>query len=214
MNDKDTDRDDQAWFDLLAGRTSDQACPEARRDAEDLRAAILQRHDLPQAPEMDERARSERLVNRARAEGLLDPGRTCTDDRPRWWKGSFLPWWSRLGGAVALLVMFGTVWQLQRPVDPDEGRSAEVERGSGVQRLQADDPNALRERLMADLRAAGAEVQPYERLTRLGIDVDLPQPVPQALTDVATRYGLHMDADLGVLMVEIEQTSGAAGGSK
>ena len=69
--------------------------------------------------------------------------------------------------------------------------------------LRADDPQALRERIAADLAAGGVAVTRYERLGRYGLDAELPLPAPPALLDTLRGHGLQPGAD-GSLRVEVE----------
>jgi hypothetical protein len=69
--------------------------------------------------------------------------------------------------------------------------------------LTARDPQALKHQLTEELQAAGAKVAGYERLDRVGIDADLPQPLPAQLVRVLERHHIPIPSD-GVLIVEIE----------
>lgn len=97
------------------------------------------------------------------------------------------PW--RLAPAALLLALgLGLVWQLQRPADTER---ADVERsGAAVQRLTAADPVQRQQQLLQALRAAGLDAQPFERLGRRGVDIELPVPLPPAQAAALKQQGL------------------------
>ena len=80
-----------------------------------------------------------------------------------------------------------------------------VERGAstGIVRLRAPDPMSLKRELMQELEGAGVHVTGYESFGRLGIDADLPTPLPEAVRAVLARHGIVPPHD-SVLQVEIE----------
>ena len=63
-------------------------------------------------------------------------------------------------------------------------------RGAPVQRVEAPDAQSRRQQMLLDLRAAGFDAQPFERLGRAGIDVSLPVPLPATQAAALTRLGL------------------------
>lgn len=196
--------DDQHWFDLLAGRAAPGASGSTHAEAAALRQA-LQRHRA-QAPEGSPAAadaRISRLLARARADGVLpaahppashppaaadrlpSPARPGTAGRGR------LPtvaWGGMLGAGVAagLVAVATALWLVPAPGDHPAPES--VLRGAALQQLPAADPAQRRQQLLVDLRAAGFEVQPFDRLGRPGLDITLPVPLPadqaRALTDL------------------------------
>jgi hypothetical protein len=78
-----------------------------------------------------------------------------------------------------------------------------VYRGGGTVRVEASDPNALKQQLTAELTAAGAHVTGFERLGRPGIDVDFPQPLTPQIRQVLAQHHLPTPAD-GELTIEFE----------
>jgi hypothetical protein len=80
----------------------------------------------------------------------------------------------------------------------------EVVRGvdHGTVHMEARDPAALKRQLTDELEAAGVKVSGYERLGRVGIDADLPQPLPPEVAIILARHQIPIPSD-GVLVVEI-----------
>jgi hypothetical protein len=181
------DPDDQAWFDLLAGRDTPGASTATQAEAAALRAA-LHRH-APRAPAGQPPAadaRIARLLDRARAEGVLPPvaaaGRAAGLTLA--WRPPRRAWAGALAAGVAVL---GLALLLHRPVDAPADN---VLRGAAVQQLQAADPLQRRQDLLQALRAAGFDAQPFDRLGRPGIDIALPVPLPAAQARALAALGL------------------------
>jgi hypothetical protein len=177
--------DDELWLDALAGRaTVDSA---AAREAHELRDAMLARN-LPDVVVTDtDPAREQMLLTRARANGLLVARRTQTPGL-------------RLGLAAAAVVCVALgFWLVQRPQD-----DAFVVRSAtnGTIHIEAKNPQALKQRLLGDLRAAGVAANGYQRLGSEGIDADLPPVLNDKVAAVLDHYGLAPPTD-GVLRVEI-----------
>ena len=135
--------------------------------------------------------RAEALLARARAAGLLARAKPPTVS----WR------WPALAAAGLAGVVLAAGLLLRPSGEPETVRSSPGE----VVRLTAADPSATAQRILHDLRAAGVEATPYERLGRQGIDADLPQPLPSAVRSVLRRHGIPEPVD-GVLQVEIEGT--------
>jgi hypothetical protein len=76
-----------------------------------------------------------------------------------------------------------------------------TERGGDVQQRRAAEPRPARDALLADLRAAGIDAQPYERLGRPGLDIGLAHPLSDAHRQALVRAGLAIPAG-PVLRVE------------
>jgi hypothetical protein len=177
--------DDDLWLDALAGRTTVDSA--AAREAQELRGAMLAR----EIPEVDvaqiDPAREQMLLARARREGPLGARFNQTPGL-------------RLSLAAAAVVCIALgFWFVQRPQD-----DAFVVRSAtnGTIHIEAHDPQALKQRLLADLRAAGVTANGYQRLGSEGIDADLPPVLNGKVAAVLDRYGLAPPAD-GVLRVEI-----------
>ena len=167
------DDDDQHWLDLMAGRAVPDARSATRQDAAWLRAALLAyRVDAPAGEPTRPDLRVQRLLQRAHVAGLLqaEPATGGAWQRLRQWLiGDGQP--LRLGALAAALVLcvvgLQLLWQTTEP-DP-----AAVERGAALQTLRVADPRAERDAMQAALRQAGLEATPYERLGRLGLDIEL-----------------------------------------
>ena len=106
----------------------------------------------------------------------------------------------RAWGAAALMVgvvMLG--WHLRpaAPVDETSQSSAE-----SIAHLTASDPRALRQQIVSELRAAGADANGYEQLGINGIDADLPRRVAPAIRTVLEKHSIPVPAD-GVLRIEM-----------
>lgn len=177
--------DDPQWLDLLAGR---QVADPDRRTAQEaawLRAALLAyRAQAPAGVPAAPAERVARLLARARASGLIPaPHDAGTARGPR----SILRWPISALALVGLAALVVLPWVPLPGVDRDSGA---VMRGDVVQTRRAADPAADREVLRAALQAVGIESAPYQRLGRLGLDVDLPRPLTAAQRDALARLGL------------------------
>jgi hypothetical protein len=191
--------DDDAWLEALAGRIEpEQVAAEQQRplmlEAIALREWI-RRQESPALPDVVtiDAKREEDLLGRARLDGLL--ARTAAGQRARF----------RLRGLglAAAAVLFAAVgielWQSTRLGPQETFRGLD----HGTIHLVARDPPALKRQLTEELQAAGATVLSYERLGRVGIDVDLPQPLPAQIARILERHHIPLPSD-GVLVVEIE----------
>jgi hypothetical protein len=197
-----TDADD-AWLEALAGRPSEtqsSLIQEGLALRERIREQELENAAASEGlPEVDA-ARESELIARAVAEGLLAPRPTPARPTP-----ARAAWSRRFGGmrfmAAAAVVIVAAAVGLLRSMQP----ATESFRGAhnGTIRLEARDPPALKRRLIDELSAAGVEVSGYERLGHVGIDADLPQPVPPQVRQVLERHHIPVPAD-GALTVEID----------
>jgi hypothetical protein len=127
-----------------------------------------------------------RLLDRARAEGVLPPAAAAgrAPGRAATWRPTHGVWAGALAAGVAVL---GLALLLQRPADAP-GDS--VLRGAAVQQLPAADPLQRRQDLLQALRAAGFDAQPFDRLGRPGLDIALPVPLPPAQARALADLGL------------------------
>jgi len=134
------------------------------------------------------------------------------------WQAPAWRWGGAFSGALALSLLVWLGLPTQSPWSAEDGAPAAASggvaggetggamRGSdGVLQLRVPDPQAWRESLATDLQAQGLELRRYERLGRLGLDVELSglraerQPAVQA---ILKRRGIPWPAD-GVLMLEL-----------
>ena len=195
-----TVEDEAAWLDALAGRVDPQEeRSNAVREALALRAFIRAQEIKIEAtmPSVDA-VRERELMERARAAGLLSaaaPARV-SPYRRRWFAGS------RTGFAAAATVVLAVgaavLWRSTLP--PPEALRGII---GGTVHLEARDPPALKRRLAEELTAVGVSVSGYERFGHLGIDADLPLPVPAAVAHVLERHHIPVPRD-GALVVEID----------
>jgi len=196
--DADAD-DDQHWFDLMAGRAVADAHGRTRADAAWMRAALLAyRAEAPAGSVPAAETRVLRLLHRAVQAGVL-PAPTASRAEPdaspwqrlwRRWQAQMTPGrpWRFAPVMLVLALAVGGVWQLQQPAEPER---ADVERaGAALQRLNVVDPAQHRQQLLASLRAAGLDAQPFDRLGRLGIDIELPAPLSAAQAQALKQAGL------------------------
>jgi len=190
------DEPDDVWLEALAGRVSPAQVSEQSR-ALALEAAALREFireegsvsslDVPGVSA----AREEELIARARRDGLLVSYSTNVRARPNLRRLS-------LSAAAVLIVAVGIgVWRASLP-------PLEVVRGvdHGTVHMEARDPAALKRQLTDELEAAGVKVSGYERLGRVGIDADLPQPLPPEVAKILARHQIPIPSD-GALVVEI-----------
>jgi hypothetical protein len=83
-------------------------------------------------------------------------------------------------------------------VPPETFRGA----ANGVVELETQDPRALKQRLIQELKGAGVSATGYERLDRVGLDADIPLPVTPNVRRVLKQHQIPVPSD-GVLVVEI-----------
>lgn len=184
--------DDQHWLDLMAGRAAPDADARTRKEAAWLRAAMLSyREAAPPGAPADADDRVARLLTKAREAGVLPtaPPNTSMDAaNDASLSGKPASRWPRWPQALAAGVVLCAAVALLVPRQPDE--EAGTLRGAPVQTVQAQDAAARRQQLLQDLRAAGFDAQPYERLGRPGIDVALPVPLPAERAAALKRLDL------------------------
>jgi hypothetical protein len=190
------DDPDDVWLEALAGRVSPAQVSEQSRalalEAAALREFIREEESVSSldVPGVSA-AREEELIARARRDGLLVSYSTDARARPSLRRLS-------LSAAAVLVVAVGIgVWRASLP-------PLEVVRGvdHGTVHMEARDPAALKRQLTDELEAAGVKVSGYERLGRVGIDADLPQPLSAEVTKILERHQIPIPSD-GALVVEI-----------
>jgi hypothetical protein len=202
--------DDDDWLDALAGRINASQRPSEgvaqSSNAPVSRSLVLEELALREfihrqgsvaaaVPPVDP-ARESELIARARREGLLDsqkPAAGSRSDQQR------LRWRLAMPTAAIILIAAGIgSWQFSLK-HPESVRGI----GQGAIHIQAPDPTALRSQLTEELRAAGATVTGYERFGRLGMDIDLPKPIPKKIVEILERHHIPVPAD-GVLVIEVK----------
>ena len=104
--------------------------------------------------------------------------------------------WTTAGLTVAVLVLG---WHLRPAAPVDETSQSSSE---NIAHLTAADPRALRQQIVSELRAAGADANGYEQLGINGIDADLPRPVLPAVRTVLEKHSIPVPGN-GVLRIEI-----------
>jgi hypothetical protein len=184
--------DDQAWLETLAGRGRPDFPGSEATEASALReliAAQLQ-EDGTAVAEVDAQ-REAALIMRARVEGLLPQGVTRPAGRV---------WWLTGGALAATAILASIILSLLRNAPVSENFRG---MDGGAVRIESSNPQALKDRLLRELSAVGVHATGYDRLGRLGIDADLPQPLPPAVQHVLERHHIPLPSD-GVLAVEIE----------
>jgi len=193
--------DDDAWLDALAGRMEavdgEGAQSSLVLEALALREFIRRQESASETavPAVDP-ARELELIARAHSEGLVvsqipaarsPPSR----QRPRWRMA--------IPAAAVILIAAGSGFWQSSIKQPEYVRGVD----HGATLIQARDPAALRRQLTEELRTAGATVTGYERFGRLGMDVDLPQPLPKAIAEILQRHHIPVPSN-GVLVIEVE----------
>ena len=106
----------------------------------------------------------------------------------------------RAWGAAALMVgvvMLG--WHLRPAAPVDETSQSSLE---SIAHLTATDPRALRQQIVSELRAAGADASGYEQLGINGIDADLSRPITPSVRAVLEKHRIPVPAN-GVLRIEM-----------
>jgi hypothetical protein len=180
--------DDHDWLDALAGRGTSHTA--TGREAQALRLALRAAHGtadnvVPLAAR--DASREQELLERAVREGLLE--------RAQRRKIGLLP----IAAGLALIFMAGLMIRTQLAA-PDFEVVRSVD--GNVVRLLADDPAALKSRILAALRAAGVDATGYEALGVHGIDADLPQPLTPEVRGALAQFDIPEPTD-GELRVEI-----------
>jgi hypothetical protein len=192
------DEPDDVWLAALAGRVAPALVSEQSRalalEAAALREFIREQESVGslEVPGVSA-AREEELIARARRDGLL-----VSYSRPA---RPSLRWLSLSAAAVLVVAVGMGVWRASLP-------PSEVVRGvdHGTVHLEARDPAALKRQLTDELEAAGVKVSGYARLGRVGIDADLPQPLPPEVAKILERHQIPIPSD-GALVVEIASES-------
>jgi hypothetical protein len=185
--------EDQAWLEALAGRRAATPASAGTQEAHALRALIQAqtREDTAAAASVDP-AREAALIERARAEGLLSRRAA-----PRWgWRSRMV---SRPALAAAAVATLAIAVAVTRYVSAP---TATLRGGLETVRLEARDPQALRQELIQELRAAGVvHVSGYQQFGRIGIDADLPQPLTPQVRGVLARHGIPVPGDAALVVV-------------
>jgi hypothetical protein len=185
------EEDDDDWLDALAGRSG------AESNALALEALLLRKFIQSQAPAITldipsaDAKREQQLIERARSEELL----SAPSPRRRWFVDARV----KFTAAAMVIIAAGIgLWQLTLP--PTETLRGTV---NGIVHLEARDPATLKRQLTEELHALGVQVSGYERLGHIGIDAELPQPVPAPIAEILERHHIPVPTD-GALTVEID----------
>jgi hypothetical protein len=187
--------DDQTWLETLAGRGHSGSEGTDASEALVLRELIgaqLQ-EDGTAVAEVDAQ-REAALIMRARVEGLL-PAQGATRSARR-------VWWLTSGALAATAILASIILSLLRNAPVSENFRG---MDGGTVRIESSNPQALKDRLLRELDAIGIHATGYDRLGRLGIDADLPQPLPPAVQHLLEKHHIPLPND-GVLTVEIEDS--------
>lgn len=227
-NDRAAAEDDDArWLAALAGRPQSGTDAATAAEAAWLRQVVRSEPPpewLPDPSPWQAAARRERLIERARAAGLLAERpaagswravlaalglaggrcRVCAALEPPGW-----------AGALVLLLMLAvgapTLWQSALP-GPSTDDAATLRAAAPVLRPVVGDPLRSRAELARQLTAAGAQVAPYERAGRLGLDAEWPAAARTAVAEVLVRAGLARPAGAAdELLIEFEPMGGRYG---
>jgi hypothetical protein len=185
--------EDDRWLDVLAGRA-----PGGPADAEAraLRRLINTqlREDAYVVAEVDASRQAE-LVARARAVGLLPPADVARF-KPRAHRTTL---WMGGGLAATALIASVLVGWYRLSVPPSETyRSMQ----GGTVRLVSRNPAELKRTLIRELREVGIQATGYDRLDRVGLDAELPTPVPSGVRQVLERHHIPIPDD-SALVIEI-----------
>ena len=176
--------DDDDWLEGLAGRGNLDS--PAHSEGTRLRAALSA---VAEAQSQQERGpddlREDRLLQRARLEGLL---------RPRSPRRAYR--WTALAACFTLAAV-GISWYLNPGAPSMVMRSAQ----GGIARVEVADPAAEQGAFIAALRAAGATVRSYQMLGRFGVDADLTRPISAEVRVRLDSYHVPVPVD-GELQIE------------
>ncbi len=189
----------ERWLQALAGLEAGQPDDSDAREGRALRAQIgaLSKRDVPAQTRRDP-AREEQLIGRARVAGLLPTEPTTQGDRiasrGRW----PMPRIALLLAAGLATVVIGVSLMRERAAT-DSVRGA----ANDTVLLRASNPRALQQTLILELKAVGVNATGYQRLDRVGLDADVPKPLPPEVRQVLERHQIPMPTD-GALVIEIQ----------
>jgi hypothetical protein len=169
-----SDTDDREWLDTLAGQIARARAPDGAGIKTD--------------PTVDP------AVDPAALEG------NPFDRKGPTWRTAMRATGTRGWAAAALAVgvlLLG--WHLSPKTSTSEMARASI---NGIVRLEAADPKALRQQIVAELSAVGVQANGYAQLGIDGVDADLPLPVSADVQRVLASHQIPTPAD-GELRVEI-----------
>jgi hypothetical protein len=196
----DTERDDSAWAEALAGRPPEGMDPAARRQADLLRAGLQRRKaKLDAGIEAPSEANFQRLLFRLRQEGL---------DRPR----EALPLHRRpFAWGIAASLMLATVIMIQQGgfISGQDDLVMRSAPEKATIRL-VDDVTASRDELVGLLEQAGSEpkVTVVKATGEVVIQVVATQPVLDALAGDPLRiYPEIQDGKITVILKSVKKSN-------
>jgi hypothetical protein len=184
----------QRWLEALAGRDVDGGSEEGRV----LRAQIRAHTPDPRAEVAQiDPAREAQLIARARAAGLLPAAQTHLArgaNPPR--RLSFTRASLLAATFAGIAIGVTTLWYMRAPTETFRGAA------NGIVALETRDPEALKLRLIRELKDVGINATGYQRLDRVGLDAELPLPVAPNVRHVLEQHHIPVPSD-GALVVEI-----------
>lgn len=188
MADNEWSKDDEAWFETLAGRDT-AIDSKAKREAEVLRRVILEQaehaldeEDTPSQPRMGE----EQLLFRLKREGLLTRGSQTSR-----WRTFRVPAAAAAVILVALalpLIYRNLVTDTSSVFPGDEG----LQFRGPTQTIKVDDPKRTADEICEKLRAIDLPAHCYPYEDRWIIEVPLTSPVPVKLGELLEGYKLEV----------------------
>jgi hypothetical protein len=104
--------------------------------------------------------------------------------------------WAAAALAIAVLVL---AFNLRPKDSPSPIATTSPD---GVTHITASDPRSLRDQIVTDLRAAGAQANAYEQLGVTGIDADLPRVLTPELRAALDKHHVPAPAN-GTLQIQI-----------
>lgn len=193
--------DDEVWLAALAGRAASTEGNAALLEGRAVRALLLATEfessptirpvDAKREAELIARAHTEELLQRAPATGRTL--RSATFGRSR---RSIVMRGALAAALAGVAIAVGLLHFSALPPETSRGTP------NGNVLLRAQDPRALKRELMKELGAAGVRARGYEQLNRLGIDADLPEPVPPRVRRILEQHHIPVPND-GALVIEI-----------
>lgn len=184
------EKNDQDWFDTLAGRTAANADPATAKEAQAVRRAVLAVKSDQDAQKFDVEPGAQKLLFRLRQEGLDG----ATPKKKTW------QFYGAFALAATLVLAVGVV---MRQPPPDEDMP--IYRGSSAQTINTSDTTKLAATLTAELEAMGIKPKVIRFGATYTISAAWPAKPDAKHTAFLKRHTLIQPAG-NTLVIEVSQS--------